>query len=237
MNADTSSMNADTSSMNADTVTASDASSASLVVTTRWRVAGLDRQRTAADTAMARWKALPWPPGCRSVTALLSTDGALVLFSTRWASADAYDRHAATGHGDDVLRDVGALVEVELLETITSRQHVGSPEDPEGEGPFPGCIVLVTIGTDGPDRQRQVAETIAAHVADPHPGGIGGRLLFSTDGTVVLNYAEWTSEEAHRGAVEAPATGHRRGIFDGMAGIEGLGMNRYQRYRELTAGG
>jgi hypothetical protein len=36
------------------------------------------------------------------------------------------------------------------------------------------------------------------------------------------------------GSVDGPEFGGRRGIFDGMPGIEGLAMNRYQLYRKLS---
>jgi hypothetical protein len=91
-----------------------------------------------------------------------------------------------------------------------------------------------TIATDGPDRQRQAAESIAAFSADAHPGAIGGHVLFSLNGTRVTLYAEWTSEQAHREAIASSAFGGQRGIFDGKSGIRGLSMNRYQLYRSAT---
>ncbi|WP_049574834.1 hypothetical protein [Streptomyces sp. SBT349] len=204
------------------------------VTTTLWQVPGRADQRAAADAAMARWRVGPWPEGCLSVTALLSTDGGLVLFSARWrdlASADA--------PWEGALAEARAVAEVEPLETLKARPAEAfawreeERERPE-EGPFPGCTVYIVIGTAGPAEQAQVAETIAGHVAGtPNPAGIGGQLLFTLDGTRVINWAEWTSEEAHREAVGAPALGGARGIFDGMEGIEGLRMNRFQRYRAL----
>ncbi|WP_165947374.1 hypothetical protein [Micromonospora sp. 15K316] len=47
-------------------------------------------------------------------------------------------------------------------------------------------------------------------------------------------YAEWTSEEAHREAIAGSEFGGRRGIFDGVPGIQGLSMHRYQRYRTAS---
>ena len=59
--------------------------------------------------------------------------------------------------------------------------------------------------------------------------------LFSLDGTRVVLYAEWTSEEAHREAIETATFGGGRGIFDGVPGIDGLSVNRYQLYRYAAA--
>ncbi|MGH1555404.1 hypothetical protein ACRAWF_36875 [Streptomyces sp. L7] len=41
----------------------------------------------------------------------------------------------------------------------------------------------------------------------PHPGGTAARFHLSTDGTRVLNYAEWTSAQAHLEALAAPGDG------------------------------
>lgn len=41
----------------------------------------------------------------------------------------------------------------------------------------------------------------------PHPGGIGAHFHLGTDGTRVLNYAEWESAQAHLDALAAPGDG------------------------------
>ncbi|WET78728.1 antibiotic biosynthesis monooxygenase [Amycolatopsis sp. QT-25] len=77
-----------------------------------------------------------------------------------------------------------------------------------GEG-VPGCLVIVSVEFEGPDERRQrdwidlVFEAPASEPARPE-GGIGGHFHVSTDGTRVLNYAEWTSAAAHRAALAAP---------------------------------
>ena len=69
---------------------------------------------------------------------------------------------------------------------------------------MPGCIVVVTMETDGPERQRQWVDAVFDALeaeTDPPPGGISGHFLVSTDATRVLNCAEWIDEESHRRAV------------------------------------
>ncbi|MEV4809535.1 antibiotic biosynthesis monooxygenase family protein [Micromonospora avicenniae] len=205
-----------------------------VVVTSRWQVADRHTQRATADHAMARWQRLPWPEGCLSVTCLLSTDGHLVMFYSQWASEPDYRRHAANVvEGDTADRVVDHGSGITHLEATVSRLAT-SPSNPSGDAPHPGCIALISIATDGPELQRQAAERIAAFRADAHPGAIGGHLLFSLDGARVTLYAEWTSEEAHQEAIAGSRFGGRRGIFDGVPGVRGLSMHRYQRYR--TAG-
>ncbi|MFD0783506.1 hypothetical protein ACFQZ8_06210 [Micromonospora azadirachtae] len=205
-----------------------------VVVTSRWQVADRHAQRATADGAMARWRQMPWPEGCLSVTCLLSTDGHLVMFYSRWASEPDYRRHVADVVEGDTADRVGDHDSgVTHLDAVVSRL-VTSPGSPSGDAPHPGCVALISIATDGPELQRQAAERIAAFRADAHPGAIGGHLLFSLDGARVTLYAEWTSEEAHQEAIAGSRFGGPRGIFDGVPGIRGLSMHRYQRYR--TAG-
>ena len=197
-----------------------------IVVTSRWQVADRHAQRAAADSAMARWNRLPWPEGCLSIACFLSTDGQLILFYTQWTD----ERHAMSFKGQDADDlEPGTT----RLDTIVSRP-ADPPSSRSADGPFPGCVALITIATDDPDHQRQAAESIAAIGAQADPGAIGGHVLFSLDGTRVILYAEWTSEEAHREAVAGAAFGGERGIFDGRKGIQGLTMNRYQPYRAST---
>ncbi|MEU6203480.1 hypothetical protein ABZ814_07820 [Micromonospora musae] len=202
-----------------------------VVVTSRWQVADRHAQRAIADSAMARWRHLPWPEGCLSVTCLLSTDGHLVMFYSRWESEQDYRLHAGNvGERDTADRVAAHGAGGTHLDAIVSSLAT-PPGSPSGDAPHPGCVALISIATDGPELQRQAAERIATFRADAHPGAIGGHLLFSLDGARLTLYAEWTSEEAHREAIAGSRFGGERGIFDGVPGIRGLSMHRYQRYR------
>ncbi|MEV6910937.1 hypothetical protein [Amycolatopsis sp. NPDC051071] len=77
-----------------------------------------------------------------------------------------------------------------------------------GEG-IPGALVVVSVEFDGPDERRQrdwvdlVLTALDSEPARPE-GGLSGYFHVSTDGTRVLNYAEWVSAEAHLAALAAP---------------------------------
>jgi C-6 monooxygenase len=62
-------------------------------------------------------------------------------------------------------------------------------------------VALVTIRVDGPETQRALVEQMAKSVEGwvrYCPGFISANYHLSVDGTLVVNYARWTSEELYR---------------------------------------
>jgi len=203
-------------------------------ITSVWYLGTYERQRAAADAAMDAWQKLPWPEGCISFNCYLSPDGKLVWFYGQWASEEAHRAFSQRQRSLVAEAVDRAVTNVQRMGVVRSRVHRSMSQRSDL---FPGCIILVTIATDGPKEQLQVEETIFARVvkdgAPAHPGGIGGHLLFSNDGKRVLVYAEWTSEAAHRDAMQSGVLGGKRGIFEGMPGIEGIGFDRFHLYRRI----
>ena len=71
-----------------------------------------------------------------------------------------------------------------------------------------GPVVVISIFPVTPDRQAELLALLDANARDvlPHrPGFIAARLLTATDGTAVVNYAEWESEQALRDTMADPA--------------------------------
>ncbi|MFD1145687.1 antibiotic biosynthesis monooxygenase family protein [Saccharothrix hoggarensis] len=105
---------------------------------------------------------------------------------------------------------------------VAYRRHrsvgLASPDRPVG------CVVLVSVEFDRPGVAEEWVDLVFSALAaeeEPHPGGISGHFHVSVDGTRVLNYAEWTSAEAH---VDALARG------DGSVGVAEL----WRRVRAFT---
>jgi hypothetical protein len=72
--------------------------------------------------------------------------------------------------------------------------------------------VIVEVEFEGPDPDRRRAWVDAVFEAlqsepNPRPGGLSAHFHLSTDGTRVLNYAEWESAQAHIDALAAPGDG------------------------------
>ncbi|RST21780.1 antibiotic biosynthesis monooxygenase [Streptomyces sp. WAC04770] len=102
-----------------------------------------------------------------------------------------------------------------------------------GDTREPGCVVIVDVEFDGPDPDRQrawidaVFEALGGE-ARPPEGAIAAYFHTGTDGTRVLNYAEWESAAHHIAALAAPG--------DGIGSPSPL-WERVQTYPRMTGGG
>jgi Antibiotic biosynthesis monooxygenase len=211
------------------------------VVISQWTAGTRERQQAAAEVILAAWERVPWPADLLALSSFLSTDGERVLSYAQWKSAEAVPEFMHT-HGPSLGRGLDQTVPgLERTGPVAYRLYRSGVR--EG-APAPGCIVVVSVAFDGPDERRQrqwvdaVFEAMAAD-ADPPAGGISGHFHLAIDRTRVLNYAEWTSEDAHRAALERSGQGtvgsspswRRVTTFPGV--ISG-GFKRYQLLRSLS---
>lgn len=193
-----------------------------------WRTGGPEEQRADAESVLSAWNAGTWPRGLLAHHVLLGTDGSSVAHVAQWSD-------------DAAARAFDAVPDVERRNLVAyERYRSQTREDP----PVPGCIVLVNVEFDGsdPDRARRWIDSVFEAIrSDPAPpsGGISGHFHVSTDGTRVLNYAEWISEQAHLDALSAPGDGigsptpewERVQTFPGLAAS---GVTRYRIYATRT---
>jgi deazaflavin-dependent oxidoreductase (nitroreductase family) len=191
-----------------------------------WTAGTPERQHAKVEETFAELEHLPWPRGLISFNAFASTDGETVLTYTQWTSGEASHEFIAGVTGVD---------------PTEYRLYRGGVRD---NPPVPGCIVVVSVEFDGPDQQRQrrwvdtVLDALAAET-EPHPGGISGHFHVSTDGTRVLNYAEWTDEDAHHDALERSGRGTVGSSPDwrrvqNFPGVRSSGFKRYRLLRSLS---
>jgi quinol monooxygenase YgiN len=71
-----------------------------------------------------------------------------------------------------------------------------------------GCATLINVFTVEPDRAAELARLLATATDEAirHvPGFISANIHVSTDGTRVVNYAQWASAEAFQAMIENPA--------------------------------
>ncbi|MDQ8701717.1 antibiotic biosynthesis monooxygenase [Streptomyces sp. LHD-70] len=213
-----------------------------IVLSSTWAVGTPERQKAAVEAITEAWESREWPhEGLLSYSVYTGTDGSTLLHYSQWRDLDAYEEFSAAARNGRDARNAeidAAVPGIERLGLTKYELYRGrSLNDRADHARVPGCIVIVDVPFVGPDPQRQrewvdlVFEALDSD--EPHPGGISGSFHTSLDGTRVMNYAEWESEQAHIEALAAPGDGvgsateawHRVQHHPGLA--EGGGVKRY----------
>ncbi|MFD7059545.1 antibiotic biosynthesis monooxygenase [Streptomyces sp. NPDC059906] len=178
-----------------------------------WRVGAPERQRQTVEAIARTWESRPWPADAlRGYHVYTGHDGSTLLHYSQWASEQAYEAFAKTLRQERVDEIDTAVPGIERLDLGRYRRYRSTRREDPAAAVVPGCIVIVDIEFEGPDPDRQRAWVDAVFEAlesepDPRPGGLSAHFHLSTDGTRVLNYAEWESAQAHRDALAAPGDG------------------------------
>ncbi|MFP3990502.1 antibiotic biosynthesis monooxygenase [Streptomyces sp. E11-3] len=214
------------------------------VLASTWRVGTPERQRAAVDAIRETWESRPWPTDdLLSYSVYTGTDGDTLLHYSQWRDVAAYDTFVRN-HRDERNAEIDAAVPG-IQRVALDKYELYRSGALDGEARTPGAIVIVDVEFEGPDPQRQRAWVDAVFEAlasdKPHPGGISGHFHTSLDGTRVLNYAEWESEQAHIEALAAPGDGigsptpewHQVQNFPGLT--RGGGVKRYLPAISLSA--
>ncbi|KPI12916.1 Antibiotic biosynthesis monooxygenase [Actinobacteria bacterium OK074] len=176
-----------------------------------WRVGTPLRQRKTVEAVAATWERRPWPADdLLGYHVYTGHDASTLLHYSQWTSEQAYEAFVKVRRQERVDEIDTAVPGIERVGLARYRRYRSGVR--EGEVRVPGCIVVVDIEFEGPDPDRQrawvdaVFEALASEPT-PHPGGISAHFHLSTDGTRVLNYAEWESAQAHLEALAAPGDG------------------------------
>lgn len=128
---------------------------------------------------------------------------------------------------------------VEVDGGVAYRRYRSAQEEGSVERPV-GCVVLVSVEFDRPGVAEEWVDLVFTALAaeeERHPGGISAHFHVSLDGLRVLNYAEWTSPEAHR---DAMAVGNgsvgRSEPWGRVHSFAGLKASDVRRYRVVDLG-
>lgn len=201
-----------------------------------WRVGTPLRQRQTVEAIARTWEARPWPAdGLLGYHVYTGHDGSTLLHHSQWRGEQAYESFVRTHRQERVDQIDTAVPGIERLGLGRYRRYRSARRD--GDPRVPGCVVIVDIEFEAPDPERQRAWVDAVLAAleaepEPHSGGISAHFHLSTDGTRVLNYAEWESARAHAEALAAPGDGvgsatelwHR---VQNWPGLKGSTVSRY----------
>ncbi|MEU9354684.1 hypothetical protein AB0D65_27800 [Streptomyces griseoloalbus] len=180
--------------------------------------------RAFLDEVLGQWAAVPRPAEIVSLGAYLDTEGQTVLTCVQVSAPDAYARFA------------GALTGPAAAEAVAYRPYRSVVFDPAPVEP--GCVVVATFDVDGPGRQRLIADSLCdALESQPpgaHPGMLSANFHTTADGTRVLNFAEWTTDEEHIAFLEGAGRAGTYRISTRIPGVRPIGFKRFHRHVRST---
>ncbi|MFD3947869.1 antibiotic biosynthesis monooxygenase [Streptomyces sp. NPDC058579] len=220
---------------------------AGIVFVSTWRVGTPERQRATVDAIAKTWESRDWPDvGLLSYSVYIGTDGDTLLHYSQWTGEEAYQEFVRTLRED---RNAEIDAAVPGIERVGIDRYTLYRSTPLGDGTdtrIPGCVVIVDVEFDGPDAGRQRAWVDGVFEAletdpNPAPGGIAGHFHIGVDGTKVLNYAEWESEQAHAEALAGAGSGVGSATpqwakVQNSPGVTGGRVTRYAPALSLSAG-
>ncbi|MET9435350.1 antibiotic biosynthesis monooxygenase [Streptomyces sp. NPDC006551] len=217
-----------------------------LVAVSTWRVGTPERQRATVDAIARAWRSREWPhAGLLSYSVCTGTDGDTLLHHSQWTSEEAYQEFFRTFRDErnaEIDAAVPGIQRVALHRYAPPYRSAVLSE--ESAAAVPGSVVTVEVEFDGPDtaRQRAWVDAVFTAMADdvgtrPARGGIAAHFHLSTDGSRVLNHAEWESEQAHVEwqAEYAPLTDAWAAVHH-FPGLSGSRVRRYTPALSLRAG-
>lgn len=195
------------------------------VFVSHWYTADRATALKDLDEVTAQWETAEWPDGILSFSSYVSAAGDTVLTYAQCSSAGAYRPFTR------------ALAGPAAAEAVEYRLHRSYVPDGAAAEP-PGCMVAASFDTDGPLRQRHVIEEIIGTVGreGPHAkdGLLGTHFHTSVDGTRVLNYAEWTTDEAHEIFLRDACSGRARASYEAIPGVRPIGYTRYHLHHSAV---
>lgn len=214
---------------------------AGIVAVSEFQVGGPDQQQALFEASRGAWDGLPWPETLLSIAWLASLDGQSALAYVQWRDESEFEAYGRTHRPILAARLKAAIPALAPAAPLFYRRYRSGTRP---DAPEPGCIVAVSVEFDGPDEARQRAWVDAvfdALASEPEPpaGGIGAHFHLSTDGTRVLNYAEWIDEASHRAALErsgigAIGAGPKWRAVQTFPGLKASRVIRYRLDRRLV---
>lgn len=212
---------------------------AGMALITEWEVENRSDQRRVAEASLQNMELSSPPEGLLSYYTYLGTDGHSILHYSHWRDEQDHLRFVEQGLPQR-LEELFKQVE------IRSRQLLGKYRlyrTVTGDsGSTPGCVVIIQEEFESPEITPEWIDTVIAALESeeqPPMGGLSAYFHISLDGKSMLNYAEWTSEQAHQDAMDRSENGtiglsplwEKVVTFPGRKNLNSI--KRYKFYRAM----
>ncbi|MFE9625886.1 antibiotic biosynthesis monooxygenase [Streptomyces sp. NPDC006527] len=193
-----------------------------------WRVGTPERQARAVEAVARTWERRPWPTAdLLGYHLYTGHDGSTLLHHSRWTGEQAYEAFVRT-HRQERNDEIDTAVPGIERQWLGRYRRHRSRERAAGDTRVPGLIVTVRIdfAPGAAEHRADWADLVLKSLADDpdgHRGLISAHFHLSTDGTHVLNYAEWESARAYDESVAAPEkeSWERVRTYPGVKGFTG----------------
>lgn len=198
---------------------------AEAIYASHWYVPDEQDGNAILDRIIAVWEEARWPPGILTFSAYLSCDGRTALTYAQCRRSDVY-RPFVQALPDPATR----------IEPIEYRRH-SSLTLGDGQG-VPSAVVAASFDVDGPERQRHIIAMVSGRLraapAEHYTGLIASHFHTSLDGSRVINFAEWVSDEAHLVFMGGSAQHGTLRLVTETPGVRPIGFTRYHLRHSLT---
>lgn len=167
-----------------------------LILISEWPVDGNEEQKNLSDAAMRAWKQFPHPEGLLSYSYYLGTKGNNVLFYSQWKSDESYQQFLTK----DMLIHKESIDTLQIKVKMVDKFRLRRSAISENSTP-PECIVIVRREYGNPEIISKFID--AAYNAVKADGLVGtgcvsAHFHISINSGVMVNYAEWISEQAYQ---------------------------------------
>ncbi|TSB22379.1 antibiotic biosynthesis monooxygenase [Streptomyces sp. NBC_01525] len=205
-----------------------------LVLVTPLYVGTADVQQAVADALLAEWEATSRPEGLLSQTCYVSTEGENVWTYEQWTGLAAYRASGRMYLQPPTLRGRGVDgADVERCAPIAFKRYRSTVFDTVST---PTRIVAPMFDVDGRATQRTIIDRLLdGPLTEATPGLLSAHFHYSLDGSRVLNYAEFTEDEAHVDFLASPIAQATTKLTQDTPGVRGIGGKRYLLHGSVGA--
>jgi quinol monooxygenase YgiN len=175
-----------------------------------------ERQQELIDTITSFLDEVKKQPGFVSASLHKSTDGMKVANYAQWRSQEDYE---AFVNNSELQAKASKLSEFakpdsHLYEVVISQSKVGTPKISAG-----GFLTHFAEFRMPPENQQRLLDLAKEEVvkAMENPGLISANFHRSLDGTRVINYGQWRSQEDIEALTKQPGFGKEDGYWRGLA--------------------
>ncbi|MDQ1044488.1 antibiotic biosynthesis monooxygenase [Streptomyces sp. V4I2] len=200
-----------------------------------WHMGTPERQKQAVEAIAHTWERRPWPADdLLGYHVYTGHDGETLMHHSQWASESAYEAFmlhptaaSPRAHRQERNDEIDTAVPgIERVALDRYRYYRGE-ERAACDQRVPGLIVTVRIDFEpgAAERRRDWIDLLLRTAPGPvaHRGLISAHFHLSTDGTHVLNYAEWDTSQAYDKALTVPVDEEweRVRTYPGVRGFTG----------------